>query len=173
METTSSRHNILSSLYIQHHGWLQGWLRKKLGCQHKAADLAQDTFLRLLIKQIETYDFSTPRIYLAHIANGLLVDHWRRQTLERQYLAALSLHETDVAGSLDVQAVIIETLVEIDKMLSKLPAKVSQAFLLAQIDGLTYKEISAIIGVSERMVKKYMATAMLHCLLLKRQLVEY
>ena len=65
---------------------------------------------------------------------------------------------------------IIETLLEIDAMLDKLPVKVRQAFLLAQIDGLTYQEIGKIIGVSERMVKKYMATAMMHCMLLKRQL---
>ncbi len=32
------------TLYTDHHGWLQGWLRKKLGDVHQAADLAHDTF---------------------------------------------------------------------------------------------------------------------------------
>jgi len=36
---------------------------------------------------------------------------------------------------------------------------------MAQLDGLTYGAIAEHIGVSERMVKKYMAQAMLHCLL--------
>lgn len=42
-------------------------------------------------------------------------------------------------------------------MLLRLPSKVRQAFLLAQIDGLAYRDIAAHIGVSERMIKKYLA----------------
>lgn len=49
-----------------------------------------------------------------------------------------------------------------------LPERVRRAFLLAQLDGLTYRQIGVELGVSERMVKKYMARAMLHCLNLER-----
>lgn len=35
-------------LYLDHHGWLHGWLRRRLDCTDTAADLAHDTFLRLL-----------------------------------------------------------------------------------------------------------------------------
>lgn len=38
---------------------------------------------------------------------------------------------------------------------------------MAQVHGMTYKEIGAELGVSDRMVKKYMAQAMLHCALIK------
>lgn len=156
--------NHLDTLYIEHHRWLQGWLSNKVGCTFLAADLTQDTFVRLLLKQLENYHFTTPRAYLLHIAKGLLVDHWRRQTLEREYLEALATQEEVVVQSVELQAMMIETLIEIDAMLEKLPFKVRHAFLLAQMDGLTYKEISEVVGVSERMVKKYMSTAMLHCL---------
>ena len=33
----------LGLLYADHHGWLSGWLRSRVGCSHTAADLAQDT----------------------------------------------------------------------------------------------------------------------------------
>jgi RNA polymerase sigma-70 factor (ECF subfamily) len=33
-----------------------------------------------------------------------------------------------------------------------------------QLDGCAYGEIALALGVSERMVRKYMAQAMLHCL---------
>jgi RNA polymerase sigma-70 factor (ECF subfamily) len=61
-------------------------------------------------------------------------------------------------------AIILSTLQEIDTLLDQLPAKVRKAFLLAQLDGLTYIEIGQKMGVSDRMVKKYMSRAMLHCL---------
>ncbi|MET0125075.1 MAG: sigma factor, partial [Pseudomonas caspiana] len=39
----------VDTLYRDHHGWLHGWLRKRLGDREQAADIAQDTFLRLLL----------------------------------------------------------------------------------------------------------------------------
>ena len=49
-------------------------------------------------------------------------------------------------------------------LLDTLKPKVREAFLLSQLDGLTYKQIGERLGVGERMVKKYMAQAMLCCL---------
>ena len=40
--------NPVEVLYNDHHHWLTGWLRRKLGCPESAADLAQDTFIRVL-----------------------------------------------------------------------------------------------------------------------------
>lgn len=57
-----------------------------------------------------------------------------------------------------------QALMEIDQVLSALGDKPRRAFLLAQIHGLGYAAIGAELGVSERMIKKYMAQAMLHCL---------
>ena len=37
----------ITTLYRDHHRWLSGWLRLKLGDTHRAADLAQDTFCLL------------------------------------------------------------------------------------------------------------------------------
>lgn len=39
----------IEHLYANHHGWLRGWLRRRLGNSFDAADLAHDTFLRLLV----------------------------------------------------------------------------------------------------------------------------
>jgi RNA polymerase sigma-70 factor (ECF subfamily) len=46
-----------------------------------------------------------------------------------------------------------------------LSPRARQAFLLAQLDGMAYADIAVELGVSERMVKKYMAQAMLQCAL--------
>ncbi|MNJ69247.1 putative RNA polymerase sigma factor FecI [compost metagenome] len=51
-------------------------------------------------------------------------------------------------------------------MLDRLPHKARRAFLMSQLQGMTYAAIAAELEVSERMVKKYMAQAMLHCLML-------
>ncbi|VFR44871.1 hypothetical protein BER2_4156 [plant metagenome] len=30
----------IENLYTDHHGWLLAWLRRRVGCGHRAADLA-------------------------------------------------------------------------------------------------------------------------------------
>jgi len=71
-----------------------------------------------------------------------------------------------LAPSPEQQAIILETLQEIDAMLDGLAPPVRQAFLMAQLEGLGYAEIAMRLGVSERTVKRYMAEAMAHCILL-------
>ncbi|WP_437128103.1 sigma-70 family RNA polymerase sigma factor [Pseudomonas oryzihabitans] len=160
----SDRYGHIRTLYLDHHGWLRERLQRRLGCLGQAADLAQDTFVRLLAREGELERLREPRAFLATIAQGLLANHWRRQALERAYLEALAARPEDVQPSPEAQALILETLTELDALLDRLPARVRQAFLLAQLDGLTYAVIAQRMGVSERMVKKYMAQAMLHCL---------
>jgi len=156
---------LIDRLYTQHHGWLHNWLWHKLGCRDGAADLAHDTFLRVLTAAPEQA-LREPRAYLSTIAQGLLVSRWRRLTLERRYLAELAELPAGAAASPEDTALAVELLVRIDTMLGELSANARQAFLLAQIDGLTYTQIAAQLGVSDRMIKKYMAQAMLQCALL-------
>lgn len=163
MRIAATSPDAIVELYADHHGWLQGWLRRKLGCSHQAADLAQDTFLRVL-SRIDRPALREPRAYLTTIAHGLLVNHWRRLEVERAWLDTLALQPAALAPSAEARALLLEALCELDALLDRLNPKARSAFLLAQLDGLGYGEIATRLGVSERMVKKYMAQAMLHCL---------
>lgn len=160
------RQQLVHRLYVDHQGWLNGWLRRQLGCSQRAADLAQDTFVRVLSKDQGLDAIREPRAYLHTIARGLLINHWRRRQIEQAYLEAIALQPEAVAPSPESQALVVETLMQVEAMLDRLPEKVRRAFLLSQLHGLTYAAIALEVGVSERMVKKYMAQAMLHCLTL-------
>ncbi|WP_238926730.1 sigma-70 family RNA polymerase sigma factor [Achromobacter xylosoxidans] len=149
------------ALYSDHHGWLQNWLRRRLGNAFDAADLAHDTFLRVL-RNLEPV--REPRAYLATIAHGLMVNHWRRQDLERAYRDTLATVADTLAPSPEEGALLLDALCELDALLNQLNPKARAAFLLAHLEGHTYLEIAERLEVSERMVKKYMAQAMLHCL---------
>lgn len=154
----------VQALYEDHHGWLVVWLRRRLGCIHTADDLAQDTFLRLMNSQPRAVPLREPRAFLTTIANGLLINLWRRRDIERAYLDALAMQPEAFAPSPEVQALTLELLVAVDALLDRLKPKVRSAFLMAQLDGMTYGEIAAQLGVSDRMVRRYMAEAMFHCL---------
>ncbi|MBV2164580.1 MAG: sigma-70 family RNA polymerase sigma factor [Comamonas sp.] len=168
VSSSSSRHPEISTLYIDHHHWLQGWLRRKVGNAFDAADLAQDTFVRILGAR-DLPSIETPRAYLTTVAKGVLVNWCRRQALERAYLEALAQLPEPEAPSPEQRAVVLETLHEIDAMLDALPPLVRRAFLLSQLDGMKYEDIARQLGVSLTSVKRYMAQAFRQCLALMEE----
>ena len=71
----------LHTLYSDHHHWLTGWLRRRLGCPQNAADLAQDTFVKVLVSR-QAVRIDEPRAFLTTIARRVLCNHYRRQDVE-------------------------------------------------------------------------------------------
>jgi len=157
----------IETIYRQEHGWLKAWLQRKLGTSTHAADLAHDTFVRLLASP-GSEPIREPRAFLRTVAHGLLVNHWRRQDLERAWIETLAQLPPALAPSPEERAMALQTLQLVDAMLRRINPKARAAFLLSQLDGLTYAAIAAQLKVSERMVKRYMAQAMFECLLLEQ-----
>ncbi len=155
----------LEALYCDHHSWLVGMLRRKLGNGDSAADLAQDTFLRVLANR-NVDAILRPREYLATIARGLVTDAYRRQAIERAYLETLAARPEPVAISPETRAILLETVLAIDRMLDQLGSRTREIFLLAQFEELTYAQVGARLGVSLTTVKKHMVRALTQCLLL-------
>ncbi|VXB14909.1 RNA polymerase, sigma 19 factor; KpLE2 phage-like element [Pseudomonas sp. 8BK] len=154
--------HVFSGLYRGHHSWLLGWLRQRLGCPDNAADLAQDTFVRLL-NQRAPMEVREPRAFLASIARGLLIDHYRRSDLEMAYLEALRHLPEAEMPSPERQVLVMETLIEIDRLLDGLKPRVREAFLLSQLEGLGYAQIAERLGLSVSSIQQYMTQAFSHC----------
>ncbi|NMK46761.1 sigma-70 family RNA polymerase sigma factor [Achromobacter sp. Bel] len=155
----------VTKLYRDHHGWLSIWLRKKLGNSFDAADLAHDTFVRVMSGRRKDGMGAEPRALLTHIAKGLVVDHWRRRALEDAYLAVVAQLPAPEVPSLEVRALILETLHAIDATLRTLPAKTREVFLMSQFDGMAYADIAARQRVSLATVKRHMQKALTACLI--------
>lgn len=150
----------LQTLYRDHHRWLQGWLQRRLGNVFDAADLTQDTYVRLIQREPQALgDIRAPRALLATIAQGLAANLYRRRCLEQAWLDTLAVMPASVAESPEHRAILYETLVEIDRLLAGLPLPVRQAFLLSQVDGMKQAEIAAELGLSVPTVKRHIARA--------------
>lgn len=152
-------------LYVAHHGWLQSWLSRKLGSTFDAADLAHDTFLRVMVKRRAEVQqgFAVPRAYLTTIAQGLVVEHWRRRSLERAWLEQLALLPEPEAPPPEIQMMMLQALIRIDTLLGELKPPVRKAFLWARLDGLTCPQIAERLGVSLATAERHIAAALRHC----------
>lgn len=159
----------LEQLYRSHHGWLRTWLGRRLGNGSDAEDLAHDTFIRVLkghqsADQCGLAQLREPRAYLTTVAKRVVINYYERQSLERAYMASLQLMPEPMAPSEEDRAILLETLRELDDLLDALPARVRTAFLLSQLEGLSYEEIASQLKVSERTITRYMAQGFRQCL---------
>lgn len=162
----------LAQLYQVHHGWLLGWLRGRIGNSSDAADLTQDTFMRLYASDGSTRvaELREPRAWLTRVAQGLVIDRARRQKLERAYLDALASLPEPETPSPEAQLLLIEALMRIDAMLDGLRPRAREVFLLSRLEGLKYPEIATRLGVCLSSVEKDMAAAIRHCHRMRRLL---
>ncbi|MCY1272129.1 Sigma-70, region 4 [compost metagenome] len=83
----------------------------------------------------------------------------RRVSLERAYQQATSY----LPGLPDDRASTLALLLDIDHLLHGLKPRVREAFLLSQVDGLSYRQIAAHMKLPLDTVQRYMTCAFEHC----------
>lgn len=154
----------LDDLYKGYHGWLLVWLRRRLDCPHNAADMAQDTFIRLLTAGAYVAP-REPRAFLATVARRLLVDRSRRQKLEDAYREALlqCVEHMEQAPSPEQILFAVQTLERLARALQGLRPKVREAFMLRHLEGMSHQQIAERLQVSTKSVQKYLVDALLAC----------
>jgi RNA polymerase sigma-19 factor, ECF subfamily len=153
----------IARLYADHHGWLLGWLRRRLGDTFLAADLTQDTFVSVMTSDPKD-DIREPRAFLATIARRVMAHYHRRRALEESYLQALAEMPEAFAPAPETRLIVLEALLLIEQALDGLPPKVKEAFLLAHLAEMTYAEIAERLQVTTHSVKKYLTRASSQCL---------
>ncbi|WP_440466432.1 sigma-70 family RNA polymerase sigma factor [Pseudomonas sp. YH-1] len=154
----------IGTLYQGHHHWLLGWLRRRLNCPHHAADVAQDTFIRVLTAGSYVAP-REPRAFLATVARRLLIDNGRRQRLEQAYREELErcAEHMEQAPSPEQILQAIQVLESIDRALARMKPRVRETFILRHLDGLAQDEIARLHGVSVKTVQKDLIDALLAC----------
>ncbi|WP_317963914.1 sigma-70 family RNA polymerase sigma factor [Methylocaldum szegediense] len=141
------------------------FFRQRVGCPDTAADLTQETQLRVWQS---THDnrVDNPRAFAFRVAENLVVDHRRRQAVREICVPLEDEHADTVAGFDPAPEHCLEQKERLRKLnaaLSELPEKCRTALLLNRLEGLSHREIAARLNVSESMIAKYLARAMRHC----------
>ncbi|CAM4026872.1 sigma-70 family RNA polymerase sigma factor [Paracidovorax anthurii] len=153
----------LESIFRDHHAWLFGRLLRRVANRCDAEDAASETFVQLGEDGGRT-PIRDPRAFLTTIAKRVLFQLWRRQDLEQAYRESLRHVPQALALSPEEHAQLMDAIQQIDCALAALPLPVRTAFLLSRLDGLSYPEIAARLGVSLATVERHMKRALLQCL---------
>jgi len=149
----------------RYHSALLNFLRPRLRVAEDAADIAQETYIRMM--QYEgSREIRSPSSMLFRIAINVTNDLGRAEQVRRvadqcrfDDLELVSEHpspEREVAASQD-----LEILYDV---IAKLPPKCRKVFLLSRVQNLTYPQIAAQCGISIKMVEKHVSHALALCI---------
>lgn len=157
----------LDTLYRNQYAQLLGWLQRRMPQHSLASELAQETFARVVSRcraeALRLEELREPQAYLRAVARGLVIDQWRRQTVEMNYLQALHQRQPSSAPSAEEQAMQTDAIHQLEQALAGLPPLVRQTFWLSRLDGLSHAEIAARLEISVRSVERYLQQALSRC----------
>jgi RNA polymerase sigma-70 factor (ECF subfamily) len=132
-----------------------------------ADDVAQETFLRVWINRAEIQPEQL-RAYIFRVARNLVIDETRKRDLR-----ARTVHRPGIPLTMQRPDQVVERSEQHDAIqhaVDALPPRRREAFILAYLHELSYKEAADVLGVSAATVKNHVAMALVD---LRRSLAEH
>jgi RNA polymerase sigma-70 factor (ECF subfamily) len=119
-------------------------------------DVIQETYTRMLsVESLETIRF--PKQYALQTARAIVFDHIRHsRVVSIAYsgsLDALDVAEPEVGAEQRVE--FQQEVLAVNRALARLPKLWREVLILRRVEGLSQKEVSSRLGISERTVEKY------------------
>ncbi|MGH8614866.1 MAG: RNA polymerase sigma factor [Gammaproteobacteria bacterium] len=154
----------LSRWVAQYGDALLGFFRSRFRCEETAADLAQETLLRVHAYTRKTQARDLQALTFS-IARRVAVDQRRRQAWRARHETVAPFLDAVPyeAPGLDDAVIAEEAWRHVQQSLCELPVDCRTAFVLSSFHGRTYAQIAQRLGVSECMVAKHVARALRHC----------
>lgn len=164
-----SKPSLFDRLFRRHSQELKAFAGQRGG--HEAADdLLQEAYLRL-IQHPEPESIDNARAFLYRTIANLSVDRHRRQAVRERF------HNDNLDQEQEINAVPAaepapedqlasrQELQTLNDILLELPETTRNAFVLYRLEGLSHKEISRRLGISERNSVRLVGIAAHHVLL--------
>lgn len=158
----NQRAELIERLFREHNEALIRFLMARLRSYQDAREVAQEAYVRLLSLD-EPGAVSYLRAFLFKTAANLATDRQRRAAAHLRATELPLFHEFADVRTPERRAADRETVQRLERLIAAMPAKCRQAFILYQFDGLEFAPIATRMGISERMVRKYVVRALLHC----------
>lgn len=144
-------------LFDMHFATVRRYVLYRSGDQEIATDIAQDTFLRLWERQPEV-DHSRVRGLLFKISNDLYISRFRKEKRAFEFFKNFVLDTEDHSPEEILQFNQLKS--DYDKALKDMPEIFRTVFLMNRVEGLTYREIAGVLGLSQKAVEKRMKNAL-------------
>lgn len=127
---------------------------------HDAEDLVQEAFVRLANYERQNV-VEKPEAFLMTTAINLSTDGYRARAIRGEQVLLEDDVLVDTAPGIEEVMLSRERIDRLSECLQRLPEKTRNIFLAHRVEGLAYKEIARLHGLSVSSVEKHVAKAML------------
>lgn len=149
----------ITKLYETEHGRLRSFVRRIVGNPATAEDVVQQAFANILDK----LDDRTPNsAYVAKAVRNLALNHLR----DARRRADIEISDAELGDIADLsptpETVVLyrSELRQLLEAVAALPRRRREAFVFNKIEGLSYDEVAARMGISRNTVMSLIVTAM-------------
>jgi RNA polymerase sigma factor (sigma-70 family) len=151
----------LIGLYEKHRSSLISSIARLTGCRETAAELAQEAYIRLLVHD-NAASISHPEAYLFRIGRNLAIDHQRNPFSKNEPLPLDEELLCPLCSSRTSWPVFASSAKFCSTAIFSMPEPCRDVFLLRKLDELSYHDIAARLGISEKTVQRRLVQSMLH-----------
>lgn len=143
---------LFDALYLEHHRPLYAYLHGKSGCGETAADLLQETFIRVWkhIAEARQVPMGRRRFWLFALARSAACDHARRRLTRKNLenpLPSSELAQTDLRSNPEAVFNAGEVRAALEMAVRRLPENLRIALTMQAIGGMTSAEIGETLGI--------------------------
>ena len=156
--------DILRTLSDRYRAPLMAFFSRRTGGYEEAEDLAQDVLLRVLQRK-DLNDVEQPDAFIFKTARNLLQDRAKRARVVEKNQVELEIREEATEGLSPER--VIQGKQELSRALSaldQLKDKTRAIFILSRLEGMKYREIAELYGISVSAVEKHLIHAFAHML---------
>lgn len=123
------------------------------GDREIAEDLCHEAFIKLMERPNLLPDMDQCKFWLIRVIKNLSLNHEKRKSREKAAYARLTRLSIGVTESSEKQLIREETRSSVQKALDDLPYNLRAPLVFREYGDLSYKEIGAILAISENNVK--------------------
>ncbi len=136
---------------------VRNFLYYKTSQSQLSEDVAQDAFVKLWETR-QKIDKSSIKAYLFTIANNLAINQLKRDQLKFKFLNLQTSRKDGMTPEYLLEMKEFDQ--KLQDTLAKVPDGAREVFLMNRIDGLKYREIAEMLGLSMKAVEKRMSRAL-------------
>jgi RNA polymerase sigma-70 factor (ECF subfamily) len=118
-----------------------------------AEDLTHEAFLRLITRETPLPDVDQTKYWLLRVVRNLSLNHEKSRERERRAVGRLENDGDNYALPADAALMAEATRDAVQEALNALPQNMRTALVLREYAGMSYREISSVLGISESNVK--------------------
>jgi RNA polymerase sigma-70 factor (ECF subfamily) len=123
------------------------------GSREIAEDLCHEAFIKLMERPSLLPDLEQSKYWLLRVVKNLSLNHEKRKIRERAAVGRLTQLSPGVAESGEKQLLKKELAASVQTALDGLPHSLRTPLVFREYGGLSYREIGAVLGISENNVK--------------------